>query len=140
MPPRTEARERKLRHGKRRIYRTNKRCFWKLFMMTNHQRKDAPNNAFVGEEFEALTQRYWEGRDMLLQRGFVLQIGISGLKKARKFDLGCRERKIVIECKSHRWTESDNIPSAKITVWNESMYYFYMVPRDFRKIFFAYVT
>lgn len=29
------------------------------------------------------------------------------------------------------------MPSAKLTVWNEAMYYFALTPRRFRKIFFV---
>ncbi|MDP1171867.1 hypothetical protein Q6304_29435, partial [Klebsiella pneumoniae] len=29
------------------------------------------------------------------------------------------------------------MPSAKITVWNEAMYYFHLAPADFRKIMFV---
>lgn len=42
--------------------------------------------------------------------------------------------KIVIECKSHTWTSGDNVPSAKLTVWNEAMYYFSLTPSEFRKV------
>ena len=48
-----------------------------------------------------------------------------------------RRKKIVVECKSHKWTEGANVPSAKMTVWNEAMYYFHLVPNDYRKIFFC---
>ncbi|MCM3671088.1 hypothetical protein M3181_19185 [Mesobacillus maritimus] len=41
-----------------------------------------------------------------------------------------------MECKSHTWTASGNVPSAKITVWNEAMYYFHLAPKDYRKVFF----
>ncbi len=29
------------------------------------------------------------------------------------------------------------MPSAKLTVWNEAMYYFHIAPREYRKIFFV---
>lgn len=60
-------------------------------------------------------------------------------KKNHRFDLGTPsyvEEKIIIECKSHRWTSGDNVPSAKLTVWNEAMYYFHLAPLGYRKIFF----
>lgn len=46
------------------------------------------------------------------------------IKKKHSFDLGCKDKKIV-ECKSHKWTSGGNIPSAKLNVWNEAMYYFF---------------
>ena len=45
--------------------------------------------------------------------------------------------KVLVECKSHKWTKSDKVPSAKLTVWNEAMYYFLVAPPNFRKIFFV---
>mgnify|MGYP006896938661 CR=1 FL=1 len=58
-------------------------------------------------------------------------------QKVRQFDLGSADPAILVECKSHRWTAGGNIPSAKITVWNETMYYFYLAPPKFRKILFV---
>lgn len=29
------------------------------------------------------------------------------------------------------------MPSAKMTVWNEAMYYFHVAPKDYRKIMFV---
>ncbi len=43
---------------------------------------------------------------------------------------------IYVECKSHKWTSGNNIPSAKLTVWNEAMYYFLVAPKNYKKIFF----
>jgi hypothetical protein len=42
-----------------------------------------------------------------------------------------------VECKSHRWTTGNNVPNAKLTVWNEAMFYFFTAPRDYRKIMFV---
>ena len=45
--------------------------------------------------------------------------------------------KLLVECKSHRWTAGDKVPSAKMTTWNEAMYYFFLAPSDYRKCFFV---
>ncbi len=58
-------------------------------------------------------------------------------KKQHCFNLGASNPKILVECKSHRWTEGAKVPSAKMTVWNEAMFYFQLAPRDFRKILFV---
>jgi hypothetical protein len=42
----------------------------------------------------------------------------SDKKKIRNFDLGSSTPAILVECKSHTWTQSGNIPSARLTVWN----------------------
>lgn len=45
---------------------------------------------------------------------------------------------MLVECKSHKWTTpNDNVLSAKLTVWNEAMYYFLCSPSDYRKIMFV---
>ncbi|MGZ8258711.1 MAG: hypothetical protein ACXWTR_05995 [Methylotenera sp.] len=51
--------------------------------------------------------------------------------------MGSGSQKILVECKSHRWTVGGNVPSAKLTVWNEAMYYFLTAPNEYRKIMFV---
>lgn len=58
-------------------------------------------------------------------------------KKNHVFDLGCSSRKWVVECKSHRWTTGHNVPSAKLTVWNEAIFYFCAAPLDYKKVLFV---
>ena len=71
-----------------------------------------------------------------LSPGFVLEIGHTQRKKHR-FDLGSSDPKIIVECKSHRWTVGAGVPIAKMTVWNEAMYYFHLAPQEYRKILFV---
>ena len=62
--------------------------------------------------------------------------GVGGrAKKAHRFDLG--NECVLVECKTHKWTKGDNVPSAKMTVWNEAMYYFALAPKNYKKIFFV---
>ena len=44
---------------------------------------------------------------------------------------------IIVECKAHTWTESGNVPVAKMTTWNEAMFFFYAAPSEYRKILFV---
>lgn len=54
------------------------------------------------------------------------------------FTIKAKEKnKIIVECKSHRWTKGKNVPSAKLTVWNEAMYYFNILVGNYKKIFFV---
>ena len=46
-----------------------------------------------------------------------------------------KEEKILVECKSHTWTKTDNMPSAKMKDWNEAMYLFHAAPDKYRKLF-----
>ena len=102
----------------------------------NFQREGAISNAHVGREFELRAQEYFRKNGTILQRGFVVPVGLSE-NRGRQFDLGSAEPPILIECKSHTWTSSGNVPSAKITVWNETMYFFHLAPKEFRKILFV---
>lgn len=103
----------------------------------NFQRVGSISNAHVGREFEALAQTYFANMGTKLELNFPMDVGFGSRKKLRKFDLGSEDPAILVECKSHRWTSGGNIPSAKITVWNEAMYYFHLAPQNYRKIFFV---
>ena len=101
------------------------------------QRVGAKSNAHVGREFELVAQRFFALQDIHLQLCHVVDVGIGAEKKPHAFDLGCSSQRILVECKSHRWTAGHNIPSAKLTVWNEAMYYFHAAPPGYRKIMFV---
>lgn len=59
------------------------------------------------------------------------------MKKPHRFDFGSNDPPVLVECKCHRWTTGGNAPSAKLTVWNEAMYYFAIAPDGYRRIFFV---
>ena len=99
------------------------------------QRIGSKSNAHVGRVFEDLAISIFENSNINVSRDYPLDIGIAGRKKKHVFDLGAKEPPIIVECKSHKWTSSGNMPSAKMTVWNEAMYYFQCAPKTYRKIF-----
>lgn len=101
-----------------------------------HQRIGAISNAHVGAAFEKVALEYFAKKGIVLTPNFSLQIGLNEMK-AHSFDLGSANPKIIVECKSHRWTQGGMMPSAKMTVWNEAMFYFHLVPQNFRKILFV---
>jgi hypothetical protein len=105
-------------------------------MSKQHQRVGSVSNAHVGADFERVALEYFANQGITLVRDFGLDIGLSK-KKKHSFDLGTSDPKIIVECKSHRWTAGANVPSAKMTVWNEAMYYFHLAPPDYRKILFV---
>ena len=105
-------------------------------MVNNFQRIGAVSNAHAGRDFENAAQVFFRRQGITLQKGFEIPVGLSS-KKARQFDLGSTNPPVLVECKSHTWTSGGNVPSAKITVWNEAMYYFFLAPREFRKILFV---
>ena len=105
-------------------------------MVNNFQRLGSTSNAHVGRAFETTAQDYFRQEGISLQKGHSVQIGVSS-KKDRKFDLGSDDPPVLVECKSHTWTSGGNVPSAKMTVWNEAMYLFLLAPRRFRKVLFV---
>ena len=105
--------------------------------MISFQRKKSKSNAHVGSQFENDARLFFETKGLNLSSKHRIPVGVEKLTKPREFDLGSEEPPCIVECKSHTWTESGNIPSAKLTVWNEAMYYFHMAPRQYRKIFFV---
>jgi hypothetical protein len=104
---------------------------------TNFQRAGSRSNTHVGHAFEEDARTFFTSQHIVLVPGFVVPVGIHGTKKPHKFDLGCENPPILVECKSHTWTKTGNVPSAKITVWNEAMYYFHAAPAQYRKILFV---
>ena len=101
----------------------------------NFQRKGAKSNTRVGKDFEEKIQAYFQNQGVELVPDIPVSIGINLKKKLHKFDLGSDSKKIIVECKSHTWTESGNVPSAKMTTWDQAMYYFHTCPPGYRKIF-----
>jgi hypothetical protein len=97
------------------------------------QRRGAESNTRVGREFQASVEDFFTRLGWFLTPSIVVQIGISG-KKSHAFDLGNVKDKILLECKAHKWTEGNNVPSAKLSVWNEAMFFFYVAPRGYRKL------
>ncbi len=100
------------------------------------QRKGSTSNAQVGSDFEIAIQQFFTKQGLRLEPRIAVSIGINGLKP-HNFDLGSESEKVLVECKAHKWTESGNTPSAKLTVWNEAMFFFFATPSDYRKILFV---
>ena len=104
-------------------------------MENNFQRLGSRSNANVGSEFECNVRSFFVDQHLELTPRFKIDIGVSDQKKPHEFDLGSELPKVLVECKSHTWTKGANVPSAKITTWDQAMYYFSMSPRNFRKMF-----
>ena len=102
----------------------------------NFQRIGSTSNAHVGRDFETAAQDYFRKIGISLEKSHGVQIGVSS-KRDRKFDLGSDDPPMLVECKSHTWTQGGNVPSAKITVWNEAMYFFLLAPEGFQKVLFV---
>jgi len=106
--------------------------------LNNFQRLGSEHNAGVGRLFEDMAKMFFLAREgIVLSPNFSIEVGVSTKKKPHRFDLGSAAPRVLVECKSHTWTQSGNMPSAKLTVWNEAMYYFHVAPPDYRKIMFV---
>ena len=101
-----------------------------------NQRIGSVSNSRVGSDFEQVALLFFAKQQIVLSRNFAVDVGLTS-KKKHCFDLGSSDPKVIVECKSHRWTAGANVPSAKMTVWNEAMYYFHLAPQEFRKILFV---
>jgi hypothetical protein len=105
--------------------------------VNSNQRKDSCSNSLAGTEFEQIAFEYFKTKEhIILDKKYVMNLGIA-LKKEHEFDLGSKENKILVECKSCTWTKSGRVPSAKISTWNEAMFYFNLAPKEYKKIFFV---
>lgn len=101
------------------------------------QRIGSKSNSQTGKDFEQASKVFFSSLGLQLDQDISIEIGIGDKKKNHSFDLGCLKSNVIVECKSHKWTSGGNVPSAKLTVWNEAMYYFYVAPNYFRKILFV---
>ena len=95
----------------------------------------ALNNAHVGREFEAQARRALAERGIDLDPDYKVAVGIASERKEHAFDLGSKDPKVIVECKSQTWTAGNKVPSAKMKNWAEAMFYFHMAPDAYRKIF-----
>lgn len=101
------------------------------------QRVGALSNTQVGIDFEQVARACLAEEGIDVQRKLAVPVGVGDVKKPHSFDLGSEDPPVLVECKSHRWTAGKNAPSAKLTVWNEAMYYFTLAPPQYRRILFV---
>ena len=106
-------------------------------MTDNFQRVGSASNAHVGRDFAAVAAQILLERGITVEPEVSVPVGIGPTKKNHSFDLGSEKPPTLVECKSHSWTVGGNVPSAKMTVWNEAMYYFLAAPQHYRKILFV---
>jgi hypothetical protein len=84
-------------------------------------------NLFEAEVAGALAQFGWR-----LQPGVAL--GIGHPPKRHRFDLADPSSKVAVECKAFTWTESGNIPSAKVTTAREAVFFLQWLEEDWIKM------
>ena len=89
-------------------------------------------NTFKGSKFEEVTklllEKYLQEK---LEKQKKIEIGFEE-KREHKFDLG--NSSYLIECKAFEWTAKNNNPSGKFSTLRETLYYFLLAPKEYRKI------
>lgn len=90
------------------------------------------DNPKVGKQFQLEVKKWFEEHKNL---SFVLEkrIAIGNPPKLHGFDIADEDCMIVVECKCYTWTETGNIPSAKMGFVNEAAFYLSLLPNDVEK-------
>ncbi len=99
-----------------------------------YQRKGVSSNTHAGKDFENKIFDFLEKNGISTEHQKKIEIGIIK-KKEHVFDFG--NNSILVECKSQTWTETGNVPSAKIKNWSDAMFSFYLAPKKYKKLFFV---
>lgn len=80
-------------------------------------------NPHVGRKFqETVRVILKEKYNACFEQEVAIPIGHP--PKEHKFDLANGDRTIVAECKCYTWTDSGNVPSAKLMGLDEAVFYF----------------
>ena len=89
-------------------------------------------NPRVGRLFQIQVQQWFQAvRKEVYQ--LEVPIAIGNPAKPHKFDLANSSGKTVVECKCYTWTETGNVPSAKMRSINEAAFYLSFLPADVEK-------
>lgn len=89
-------------------------------------------NPKKGRDFEDKVRQILEDKYKMSFKMKSINIGLP--PKAHNFDLVSEDGNIIVECKSHSWTESGKIPRAKMAILNEAVLFLSHVPTNSKKI------
>lgn len=90
-------------------------------------------NPKMGAIFQGQVKNWFE-KNYNLEFKSEVKIPIGEPPKEHRFDVANLDKKIVIECKRYTWTETGNVPSAKMGFVNEAAFYLSFLPKDYKKI------
>ena len=97
------------------------------------------SNRHKGDAFAKGVGEFLKSLGHNIQPEYQVRIGIGPTNvKTHKFDWG--NESLLLECKAYDWTESRNVPSAKLTTVTEVMLYFLCAQKPFRKMLFMLAT
>lgn len=87
------------------------------------------DNPKVGKAFQIAVKDWFEANT---NTSFELEkkIAIGHPSKLHSFDIAAENGKIVVECKCYTWTETGNVPSAKMGFTNEAAFYLSFLPSE----------
>ena len=90
-------------------------------------------NPRVGKAFQIAVKEWFEEA---YTQSFEIEhkIAIGRPAKKHSFDIASLDESVVIECKCYTWTETGNIPSAKMGFTNEAAFYLSFLPGDTERI------
>ena len=90
-------------------------------------------NPRVGKEFQLAVKEWFEE---VYTTPFEIErkIAIGRPAKMHSFDISSLDESIVVECKCYTWTETGNVPSAKMGFTNEAAFYLSFLPDDTERI------
>ncbi|MCK4362055.1 MAG: hypothetical protein KAW13_02105 [Dehalococcoidia bacterium] len=97
-------------------------------MPWDNRENPAKGRVFQEKVSHALAKRY--GVEFLKE----YPISIGNPPKDHKFDLVSVDSKYVVECKAISWTETGNIPSAKMAFCNQAIFYLSLVPHNKKRL------
>ena len=84
-------------------------------------------NPGVGRAFELAVIKWFENEyGKAFKHNGVFEIGNP--PKAHRFDVVSEDKTVVAECKCYTWTETGNMPSAKMGFVNEAVFYLSFIP------------
>ena len=106
----------------------------KLNMLSNDQEK---NNASSAVNLKEIAFEYFKkNEEIILDMDYELTLGTEN-KFKHIFDLGSCDKSVLIKCKSDIWPNDEKTLAEKMSIWNETMFYFNLAPEKYRKIFFV---
>ena len=91
------------------------------------------DNPMVGRKFQYLAKKVLS-KEFGISFDEEVEIDIGNPAKSHRFDLANKDRSIVAECKCYTWTDSGNVPSAKLMGLDEALFYFSFLPPETKKI------
>ena len=91
------------------------------------------DNPKVGKQFQ-IAVKDWFQKNYNCEFEMEKRIAIGVPAKLHSFDISDINETTVIECKCYTWTESGNVPSAKMGFTNEAAFYLSFLPDNLERI------